>query len=297
MFERTNILKQLEAIGHWFFYVALRLFGQKGAHVLLVPVVLSYVLCSRKIHRTVRPYLKRRFPGESAYKRCIHAFLNILSFGKVLVERGWLGTISGARLEGDTYGYERIIEEIDKGKGLVLLTAHMGNWQSALAHLGNLPVPVNALMQYDQDAVAKHYFDLNPTKRPFQIIDAEGGFGGMVDSLAALNRGEIVTIMGDRFVKGSSTVVEFLGNKTRLPDSAYMLAASAGAPVAIVFAAQTKSGRYQLKVWDVFYPEYKSRDERGQMLVDCAVRMSSAMEKYLKIYPYQWYNFYNFWKQ
>lgn len=297
MLGKTNILKQLEALGHWFFYVTLRFFGQKGAHVLLVPVISSYVFCSRKIHRTVRPYLTHRFPGDSSCKRFSHVFFNIFSFGKVLVERGWLGTINGARLEGEISGYERILQEIDKGKGLVLLTAHMGNWQSALAHLGNLPVPVNALMQYDQDAVAKHYFDLNPTKRPFQIIDAEGGFGGMVDSLAALKRGEIVTIMGDRFVKGSSTVVEFLGSETRLPDSAYMLAASAGAPVAIVFAAQVGSGRYQLKVWDVFYPEYKSRDERGQMLVECAARFSRAMEKYLKIYPYQWYNFYNFWKQ
>jgi len=259
-------------------------------------VVFSYVLCSRNIRRTVRPYLKRRFPEDSACKCFFHAYSNVLSFGKVLVERGWLGTIKGARLLGETHGYEKIIQEIDKGKGLVLLTAHMGNWQSALAHLGNLPVPVNVLMQYDREAVAKHYFDLNPNKRPFQIIDAEGGFGGMVDSLAALNRGEIVTIMGDRYIKGSSTVVPFLGSKTRLPDSAYMLAASAGAPVAIVFAAQTKSGRYHLKIWDVFYPEYKSRDERGQMLVDCAARFSSAMERYLKCYPYQWYNFYNFWK-
>lgn len=297
MRKQKDILKKLEAVGHWFFYVTLRFFGQKGAQLLLVPVVLSYVLCSRKIRRTVQPYLTRRFPGASAYKYFLHAYLNVLSFGKVLVERGWLGTTKGAHLLGETYGYEQIIEAIDKGKGLVLLTAHMGNWQSALAHLGNLPVPVNALMQYDQEAVAKHYFDLNPDKRPFQIIDAEGGFGGMVDSLAALNRGEIVTIMGDRYIKGSSTVVSFLGSKIRLPDSAYMLAASAGAPVAIVFAAQTKSGRYHLKVWDVFYPEYKSRDERGQMLVDCAARFSSAMEKYLKIYPYQWYNFYNFWKQ
>ena len=297
MAEQAIIIKKLEALGHWFFYVTLRLFGQKGAHILLVPVVLSYVFCSPKIHRAVRPYLKRRFPGESALRYFRHTFLLVFSFGKVLVERGWLGTIKGASLSGDTEGYAQIIEEINKGKGLVLLTAHMGNWQSALAHLGNLPVPVNALMQYNREAVSKHYFDLNPTKRPFQIIDAEGGFGGMVDALAALNRGEVVTIMGDRYVRGSSTSTTFLEATTRLPDSAYMLAASAGAPVAIVFAAQTGVGRYQLKVWDVFYPEYKSRDERGQMLVECVGKLSSAMEKYVKLYPYQWYNFFNFWKQ
>ncbi|PHR30236.1 MAG: lipid A biosynthesis acyltransferase [Desulfotalea sp.] len=297
MVGKNKYLQQLEALGHWFFYVTLHLFGQRGAHILLVPVVLSYVLWSRKIRRTVQPYLKRRFPKASVIGYFRHTFLTVFSFGRVLVERGWLGTVKDACLSGTIEGYEQITAEIAKGKGLVLLTAHMGNWQSALANLGDLPVPVNALMLYDKKAVAKHYFDLNRSKKSFQIIDAEGGFGGMVDSLAALNRGEVVTIMGDRFIKGSSTTVDFLGSEIKLPDSAYMLAASAGAPVAIVFAAQTGGGSYQLKVWDIFYPEYKSRDERGQMLMGCAEKFSSAMEEYLVLYPYQWYNFHNFWKK
>lgn len=297
MADQGTLLKRLEALGHWFFYVVLRLFGLRGGKILLVPVVICYVLCSFKIRKTVRPYLKHRFPEGSELDFFRYTFFNVLSFGKVLVERGWLGTVQGATLTGETEGYEVLLEEIDKGKGLVLLTAHMGNWQSALAHLGEIPVTVNALMQYDQDAVAKHYFDLKRAERPFQIIDAEGDFGGMVDALAALGRGEVVTIMGDRYIKGSATSVPFLGSDARFPDSAYMLAASAGAPVAIVFAAQQQVGHYQLKLWDLFYPEFMSRDERGQMLVDCTAKFSSALEEYLKLHPYQWYNFYNFWKQ
>ncbi len=297
MVQKNSFLKRLEALGHWFFYITLRFFGLRGANLLLVPVVFSYVLFSSKIRRTVRPYLQHRFPGENGYDYFLHTFSNVLSFGKVLVERGWLGTVPGASLQGEAKGYNELVDTIGKGKGLVLLIAHMGNWQSALVHLGELPVTVNALMQYDQEAVAKHYFDLQETKRPFEIIDADGDFGGMVDALAALNRGEVVTIMGDRFVKGSSTAVSFLGSEVRLPDSAYMLAASAGAPVGVVFAAQQKLGHYELKLWDLFYPEYKSRDERGQMLVDCTTRFAQSLEEYLKLYPYQWYNFFNFWKQ
>lgn len=297
MAAQKTLLSRLEALGHWFFYITLRFFGVKGGNLLLVPVIFSYVACSRKIHRTVRPYLQKRFPGSSAFAYFCHTYRNLYSFGKVLVERGWLGKDSSATLEGETIGYDEIIREIDKGRGLVLLIAHMGNWQSALAHLGRLPVTVNALMQYDQEAVAKHYFDLGRSKRPFEIIDADGDFGGMVDSLAALNRGEVVTIMGDRYIKGPATQVEFLGEKTRMPDSAYSLAASAGAPVAVVFAAQTGVGRYQLKMWDLFYPQFESRDERGKMLLECTSRFSKAMESYLLLYPYQWYNFFNFWKQ
>ncbi|MGB3223337.1 MAG: lysophospholipid acyltransferase family protein [Desulforhopalus sp.] len=294
---KRDLLNRLEHLGHWFFYVALKLFGQRGGYALLVPVIFIYVLCRRSIHRVTRSYLTNRFPGDGAVQNWLHTFKNIFSFGQVLVDRGWLGVKKKATIEGWVDGYDTLIELIHRRQGVVLLTAHVGNWQSALAHLGGLPVKVNALMQYDQQAAAKHFFDLQGGQRSFEIIDADGQFGGMVDAVAALGRGEIVTIMGDRYVRGTSSVVDFFGNSVRVPDGAYMLAASAKAPVVILLAAKTGRKTYQLKMWDHFYPEFQSRDERSGMLQECSTRFIRAVEEYLKIYPYQWYNFYDFWKQ
>lgn len=291
------LLTHLERLGHWFFYLALRFFGHRGGLLLLIPVVFMYVLCSRAIHRRTHPYLVRRFPGESKGQYWLHTFRNILSFGRVLVDRGWLGVCKDASLEGQVEGYDTLLELIARGQGVVLLTAHLGNWQSALAHLEGLPVKVNALMQYDQQAAAKHFFDLEKGRRSFEIIDADGDFGGMVDAVNALRRGEAVTIMGDRYVKGPSTRVDFYGDAVRLPDGAYMLAASAKAPVVVLLAAKTGRTSYRIKVWDSFYPEFKAREERPAMLRECSSRFIRTVEEYLKIYPYQWYNFYDFWKQ
>lgn len=292
-----TLLDRLERLGHWFFYITLRFLGHKTAIVLLWGVIFVYVIFSRKIHQTTRHYLVRRFKEKSAIAYWTHTFKNVFSFGKVLVERGWLGLSRNARLHGKFEGHDKFIELIEEGHGLILLTGHVGNWQSALAHIGDLPVKVNALMQYDQSAAAKHYFDLKGGERSFEIIDVNSEFGGMVDAVAALNRGEIVTIMGDRLVKGSSSEVEFLGAPVQVPDSAYLLAASANAPVAVVFAAKTGLESYHIKVWDYFYPAYNSRSERKEMMKKCSERYFNALEAYLKIYPYQWYNFYNFWNQ
>ncbi len=296
MAKKRGLLRSLENLGHWFFYVVLKIFGHMGGIVLLGPVICSYVLFSRKIHRRVGPYLRRRFPNENQCQYWFRALRNLFSFGHVLVDRGWLGVRKKVRLEGEFTGYDTLRDLIKEGKGLVLLTAHVGNWQSALAHLGELPVTVHALMQYDQQAAAKHYFDLSG-ERPFEIINVDEKFGGMVDALTALGRGEVVTIMGDRYIKGTSSMVPFLGDEVKVPNGAYMLAASAGSPVAVVLAAKTGRSSYQLKVWDVFTPSFKSRDERAAMLDECASKYMRAIEEYLKIYPYQWYNFYNFWKQ
>ncbi len=291
-------LARLEQLGHFFFYIALRLFGHRGGRALLVPVVLSYVVFSRKIHGITGHYLQRRFPGESRRTYWRYTYKNILSFGSVLVDRGWLGISRDAALQGEFVGYDRLVELVSRGRGLILLTAHVGNWQSALAHLGGLPVKVHALMQYDQQAAAKHFFDLQGGgRRPFEIIDADGAFGGMIDAAAALGRGEVVTIMGDRYIKGSSSVVEFFGKPVRLPDSAYQLASSVQAPVAVLLAAKTGKISYQLKLWDCFYPTYEKREERDEMLRQCSAHYIKVVEEYLKDYPFQWYNFYDFWKQ
>jgi predicted LPLAT superfamily acyltransferase len=291
------VLKKLERLGHWFFYVAMRFFGHAGGRFLLFPVVSFYVVFSRKIHEIVGYYLIQRFPGAGWLQCRYYTLKTVLSFGNVLVDRGWLGVHGDADFEGELLGRERLNELISAGKGVVLLTAHVGNWQSALSRLGDLPVKVHALMQYDQEAAAQHYFDIGSRSRSFEIIDVESPFGGMIEAATALQRGEVVTIMGDRYVKGPHSEVDFLGKKVRLPNSAYTLAATAGAPVVVLLAAKTGAKSYHLKVWDSFHPEYRSRDERDDMLRGCAGRYIKAVEEYLKVYPFQWYNFYNFWGQ
>ncbi|PXF52839.1 MAG: hypothetical protein C4B57_10660, partial [Deltaproteobacteria bacterium] len=148
---RKAVLKRLEAFGHGIFYLTLRIAGQPGAYALLVPVVLTYVSASRRIHRLTSPYLRRRFPKHNLIERWWDTFRICHSFGQILVDRAWLGLNRSARLHGSLDGWDTILGLIEQGKGLVLLTAHVGNWQAALAHLKDLPVPVHALMHYEEE--------------------------------------------------------------------------------------------------------------------------------------------------
>ncbi len=288
---------KLEKLGHLFFYVVLKLCGLRCAYFFLYPVILCYVVFSRKIHRLTAPYIEKRFPDTSKFKRFFLTFSNVFSFGQVLIDRAWLGISKRADIEGIVIGKDKLLETVNAGKGAVLLTAHVGNWQSALAKLNFLPVKVHALMQYNQLAAAKHFFDLGKKERSFDIIDADAPFGGMIEATAALQRGEVVTIMADRAVKGSTKAVDFLGEKVRLPDAAYTLAACVGAPVIIFLAAKTGTTTFELRVWDVFYPAFKDRESRGQILQENCQKFASSLENYLKLYPDQWYNFYDIWSQ
>lgn len=289
--------QRLEALGHYIFYTVIILSGQPGAYILLALVIFSYTLFSRNIHRKTDYYLSRRFPDKSWVRRRLDTFRLVYSFGKVLVDRAWLGLRKKAALEGNFPDQSLLLRTIEEGKGVILLTAHVGNWQTALANLTELPVAVHSLMEYDQEAVAKHYFDLKDGQRPFRIIASDGFLGGMIESTAALQRGEIVTIMGDRYAGGPEVEVDFLGSPVRLPATPYQLAASTSAPIVVLFAAKEGQKKYSLKIWDIFRPEAVNRQNREREITKWGQRFASSLENYLAQHPYQWYNFSDFWKQ
>jgi len=221
----------------------------------------------------------------------------MLNFGRVLVDRAWLGLRRRAELKGELAGREELLALIGEGRGVVLLTAHVGNWQSAMAHITGLRVPINSLMHYREEAVAKHFFDLRGQELPFRIIKSDGFMGGLVEATAALQRGEVVTIMGDRYAGGPHTEVEFLGKPVRLPAAPYALAAATSSPVAVLLAAKTGRREYRLKLWEVFRPQPTDRENRRRDLEEWARRFAVVLEEYLERYPYQWYNFFDFWSQ
>ncbi len=290
----TGIKKRLEALGHGVFYLFLLVGGQGGAYLLLFPVVLVYVSTSRAIHRRLGSYIRHRFPGAGGVTRFFHVFRLLLSFARVLVDRGWLGLKKGARLTGDFDNSELLLAELRRGRGLVLLTAHVGNWQTALAHIDLLGIRVNSLMHYAEDEVAKHFFDLKDGGPSFNIIRNDGFMGGMVEATAALSRGEVVTIMADRYAGGPGVEVDFLGEKARFPAAAYGLAGATGAPVAVLLAAKTGRRNYCLHVWDLIEVKRERGGGYGQF-APAAARFARAVEAYLREYPWQWYNFFDFW--
>ena len=291
----ASVKQALERLGTAIFYVIMKVLGQRGGYLLLYPVVFCYVLFDRRLKTTTSPYLTKRFPDGGCWQLFKHRFRLILSFGRVLVDRGWLEHDLDADIRCDTIGREKLIEVVNEGKGLVLVTAHVGNWYSALTRLDFLPAKVHALMQYDESTDGQHPFEEIGGGQAISIINTDLDFGGMIEATAALQRGEVVIIMADRYIKGTSSIVDFMGKDARLPNSAYTLAACVGSPVGVFLAAKLSAKHFQVKVWDIFYPQSQHRENRQQMLDESCLKFGDCLEKYLSKYPYQWYNFYDFW--
>jgi predicted LPLAT superfamily acyltransferase len=289
------VKKKAEQLGHLFFYLMLLIGGQRLAYFVLHPVIFCYILFSPTPHRNLAPYINKRFPDATWLKKRSHVYKINIGLGKMLIDRALLGLKKDQQFKGVFEGLQTLQEIIASNSGAVIVLAHVGTWQTAMAHIAGLKTRVHAIMVHNDQAVTKHFYEMGRT-RPFQTIDANGFMGGMIEAANILEKGELVLIMGDRAEGGHTTATTFLGHPINLPVAAYNLAAITNTPIIIAFSAKTGTTSHTLKIWDIIHPHFSGRDKHVE-LNRCAARFSQALEQYVKQYPHQWYNFFDIWQQ
>jgi predicted LPLAT superfamily acyltransferase len=85
----------------------------------------------------------------------------------------------------------------------------------------------------------------------------------------------------------------FFGEKAKFPAGPFILAVQRHVPVLTVFAMKEKRRNYRVLLHVIPAPEHGSRQEQVQMLCDA---YAARLEEVVRLYPDQWYNFYDFWK-
>jgi predicted LPLAT superfamily acyltransferase len=194
--------------------------------------------------------------------------------------------------DGENYLRDAVAE----GRGVLLLTAHLGNWEAAGALLSRLNVPIN-VTGFDRETAAVRELLNRASKATFRLLPLTGSPTDAIPLVAALRRGEVVAMLGDRPYGSPSAEVPFLGGTAAFPIGAYMLAAIAGAPLVPVFSLSEPGGRYHFFGFPPQRPRLPPHDQRDAWLRDCAARFAADLEIILRRDPLQWYNFFPFWRK
>lgn len=275
---------------HEFFYICIRLGGWRLAYAVLAVVVLFYTL-RPSVRERSRPYLSRRFPAVEGATMFLHAFRLNLEFGKVLVDRAVRGILGQGSVEAPEKEKTRFTRLLDKELGLMVITAHAGAWQCAMADLQFTERRMNVLYRRDAGDVDRQYFEHSGQEGKPRFIDPNSDFGGVIEVMAALRAGEVVCAMGDRFLRGSGNTVRasLLGEEVHLPLGPFVIAAKLGTPVALVFLPRTGPCRARVVVARVF-EETLGSDPMGM-----ALNFAKALEQFALSEPYQFFNFYDLW--
>ena len=281
--------------GIWFFITALRVLGLRITYALLPPPAAYFSFASPDVPATM-DYHRRVFGNVPWWKRRWLVFRHFLSFGMAIIDRTAILAGQTRHFSFSFDGEHHVHEALAKGHGVVLLTAHLGNWEAAGQLLSRLDVPVN-VTGLDKEASDIRSLLSGASRAKFRLIPLTGSPTDAIPLVAALRRGEVVAMLGDRLYGGPSAHVPFLGGTAKFPVGPYVLASIAGAPLVHVFSLREPGGRYRFFGSTPQYPVMPARNQRDAYLRECAERFAEELEVILKRDPLQWYNFYPFWDQ
>jgi len=284
-------------LGFWFFRAALRCTGLRGAYGLVYPVGLHYLLFDRPAVRAALAYARRRFPERSRVGRLRAVYRLFVEQGKNLIDRHCL---TGGRhpFAIEFEGRETLAAALgDRQRGFVLLMSHMGNWQTVLATIGHLGRKTGLLMRPEDNAAVRQTLKIDADGETASVVSPNGYLGGVIEMMARLKRGEIVSIMGDRAYGAAAETVPFLGEPARFPVGAWRLAAGAECPVVVLLPAKLSTRRYRIRVAGVFHPRLEPGCDRRARLREWVRAYAALLEEHLREFPYQCFLFYDIWNE
>ncbi len=297
MSVKAVVRKRGNRLGFWFFHISARIFGLRGAYGLLYIVCLYYLLFDRAAVSAGMAYVKRRFKEYGAFRRTIAVYKLFISQGKNLIDRYFL--ISGhGKFDIELQGYDKIKRFADNSeKGFILLTAHVGNWQIAMTTLERFGRTVHLLMLPEENIAVREALAIDIERGKIKIISSQDPLAGVLESMKAIQNGDIVSIMGDRIYGDNAIEAGFLGGRVRLPYGAFSIAVAAGCPVVVLLSAKVSTAKYVVDVSRVIEAGQVSRRDRQEELKRCVQEFASILEDYAAGYPFQWFVFRDIWEK
>lgn len=282
-------------VGFAIFHFLIRTVGPVPAYLALAFVVPYYLLLRTSARLSASFYLRRRFPGFGVIRRFFATAYYIYQFGKVLIDQAAMGILDKERFTIDERGAEVLRRLAKEKRGIVLLTTHAGNWQTAMAHMNMIGKKVHLLFNL-AGSEGRHFFDLAGQRDRFHFIPPGGFLGGMVEATNALNAGEVVAIMGDRAFGAKTIEMEFLGEKAAFPMMPYYLVAATGANLVVLLTARTGPLSFIVEAKCLSGEEDWTQMPREAAVKALMARYVASLEEYVEKYPYMWFNFFDFWK-
>ena len=188
-------------------------------------------------------------------------------------------------------GLLNFIHATQKGNGVLVLTAHMGNWE-LLPVIGGLNnMPVNVLFRpFDFPALDQFFLKLRSRFGAVMIPTARS----MRKVLRNLRRGETIAILMDQNVDWYEGVfVDFFGHRACTNKGMALLALKTGAPVLPIFLIRENSG-FKLKICPEIAP-IKTGDKTKDVEANTA-QYNRAIESIVREYPDQWFWVHQRWK-
>jgi lauroyl/myristoyl acyltransferase len=171
--------------------------------------------------------------------------------------------------------------------GFISPSAHVGNWELAGRLLAGRAARTTHVVVAEEEAreleqwVRRDGDGVRFVTRSRPTISLE--------LVAALRRGEVVAVQGDRALGTRGDVlIPFFGKPAPFPLGPYLLASAVGAPMVPAFCLLGADHRYTIKVLEPIRVPRGGEEEAARAWV-------AVLEDVVREHPTQWFNFFDIW--
>jgi predicted LPLAT superfamily acyltransferase len=277
-------------LGYKIFVFLIRYAGLGAAYGLLRLVALWFVFFSPTATRAIYSFFRNRL-NKGRWSSALAVYRTYWAFGQALIDRTAVLAGFENKFTYDFDGEQHIQEMAQTGKGGVLLSIHGGNWSMAGSMLEEnvgQTARINIVMLEAEHQKIQRFLAQVQVKQAANIIEIGNDFSHIIAMGLALRNGELLCMHGDRFLPGADTLeVDFLGAKAHFPAGPFQLIYRMKVPYSFVFSFKENRQHYH------FYATPTLRTPASPQAAAQAFAHSIAQK--LHQYPYQWYNFYDFW--
>jgi KDO2-lipid IV(A) lauroyltransferase len=190
-------------------------------------------------------------------------------------------------------GREHIEAGLERGRGVILLTGHLGNWEVMGARAAlELPLTVIARPRSNQ-AIHAHIENIRSRSGVRVISRFDAGRA----PLRVLRANEALGILPDQYEK-EGPLLPFFGQPTRVVTALARLAMLSGATVAPAFGIRREPWLSDGRIVSTVFPSFQLEkgEERERAAEDGTRRVLSELEKVIAAHPEQWLWMHRRWR-
>ncbi len=235
--------------------------------------------------------------GTALDALCRH---NVANFGRMLADYfRYAGTDAATRapaLLSEWRGTEHFDEALALGKGVVLVTAHLGNWELGGTLLALRGLPLTVITLEEPTSELTRWRDEFRRRLGIKTITVGPGHDfAFVEMIQTLRRNEVLAMLVDRPYAGTGTQVDFFGGRASFSSAPALLWQHTGAAVVPAFVLQEKEDRY-ISFADTGLPFATAADPQAAIAQNTQI-LASHFEAIIRQHPEQWFNYVPIWNR
>jgi KDO2-lipid IV(A) lauroyltransferase len=238
----------------------------------------------------VRANLRRVLGRRARHREMVDIFRTFSHFASCLTEALATGGPRAEPAQCEVEGAEHLEQALRLGRGVILVTAHTGGWETVGPILKRrFGLDMMVAMLREPDARARQIQDRARERSGIKVVHIGREPLAALPLFSHVRHGGALGIQIDRVpsaMRGLS--VRLFGDADSIPSGPFHLARATGAPIVPVFMRRVGYFRYAVRLCPFIE---MSRRAGENDLNEAAQRAASEMESFICAHPTDWFDF------